>query len=86
MYWLAILMEPTVTEEVIKEIDECQVLLLLCLIVGATSVLLLNVLCIWSGLRCFDCLSASLSARTTATLRQVQCLESSSELFCFNGF
>ena len=46
MYWLAILMEPTVTEEVLKEIDECQVLLLLCLIDGATSVLLLNVLCI----------------------------------------
>ena len=44
MYWLAILMEPTVTEEVIKEIDESQVLLLLCLIDGATSVLLLNVL------------------------------------------
>ena len=45
MYWLAILMEPTVTEEVIKEIDGSQVLLLLCLIDGATSVLLLNVLC-----------------------------------------
>ena len=45
MYWLAILMEPTVTEEVLKEIDKCQVLLLLCLIDGATiSVLLLNVL------------------------------------------
>ena len=44
MYWLAILMEPTVTEEVFKEIDECQVLLLLCLIDGATSVLLSNVL------------------------------------------
>ena len=44
IYWLAILMEPTVTEEVFKEIDECQVLLLLCLIDGATSVLLLNVL------------------------------------------
>ena len=39
-----ILMEPTtVTEEVFKEIDESQVLLLLCLIDGATSVLLLNV-------------------------------------------
>ena len=74
MYWLAILMEPTVTEEAFKEIDECQVLLLLCLIDGAASVLLLNILCIWSGLRCFDCFSASLSARTTATLRQVQCL------------
>ena len=37
-------MEPTVTEEVFKEIDECQVLLLLCLIDGATSVLLSNVL------------------------------------------
>ena len=49
MYWLAILMEPTVTEEVFKEIDECQVLLLLCLIDGATSALLSNVLCIWSG-------------------------------------
>ena len=52
MYWLATLMEPTVTEEVFnKEIDEeCQVLLLLCLIDGAASVLLSNV---WSGLRCF---------------------------------
>ena len=37
-------MEPTVTEEVFKEIDERQVSLLLCLIDGATSVLLLNVL------------------------------------------
>ena len=46
MYWLAILMEPKVIEEVFKEIDEYQVLLLLCLIGGATSVLLLNVLCI----------------------------------------
>ena len=55
MYCLAILMEPTVTEEVIKEIDGSQALLLLCLIDGATSALLLNVLCIWSGLRCFDC-------------------------------
>ena len=44
MNWLAILMEPTVTEEVFKEIDECQVLLLLCLIDGAASVLLSNVL------------------------------------------
>ena len=82
MYWLATLTEPTVTEEVFKEIDKCQVLLLLCLIDGATSALLLNVLCIWSGLRCFDCFySASLSAQTTDTLRQVQCFESSSELF-----
>ena len=40
-------MEPTtVTEEVFKEIDECQVLLLLCLINGAASVLPLNVLSI----------------------------------------
>ena len=37
-------MEPTVTEEVFKEIDECHVLLLLCLIDGAASVLLSNVL------------------------------------------
>ena len=81
MYWLAILMEPTVTEEIFKEIDECQVLLLLCLIDGAASVLLSNTLCIWSGLRCFDRFRASLSARTTATLRQVQCFESSSEPF-----
>ena len=44
MYWLATLMEPTVTEEVFKEIDERQVSLVLCLIDGATSVLLLNVL------------------------------------------
>ena len=43
MYWLAILMEPTVTE-VFKEIDERQVSLVLCLIDGTTSVLLLNVL------------------------------------------
>ena len=34
----------TVIEEVFKQIDERQVLLLLCLIEGATSVLLLNVL------------------------------------------
>ena len=53
MYWLAILMEPTVTEEVIKEIDESQVLLLLCLIDGATSVLLLNVLCIMEWIKVF---------------------------------
>ena len=70
-----------ITEEVFKEIDGYQVSLLLCLIDGATSVLFLNVLCIWSGLRCFDCFSASLSAQTTATLRQVQCFESSSEPF-----
>ena len=44
MYWLAILMKPTVTEEVFKEIDERQVSLVLCLIDGTTSVLLLNVL------------------------------------------
>ena len=38
-------MEPTtVIEEVFKQIDERQVLLLLCLIDGATSVLLLSVL------------------------------------------
>ena len=38
-------MEPTtVTEEVFEEIDESQVLPLLCLIDGATSVLLLNVM------------------------------------------
>ena len=37
-------MEPTITFEVFKEIDERQVSLLLCLIDGATSVLLLNVL------------------------------------------
>ena len=53
MYWLAILMKPTVTEEVFKEIDECQVLLLLCLIDGATSVLLLNVLCIMEWITVF---------------------------------
>ena len=53
MYWLAILMEPTVTEEVLKEIDECQVLLLLCLIDGTTSVLLLNVLCIMEWITVF---------------------------------
>ena len=53
MYWLAILMEPTVTEEVFKEIDECQVSLLLCLIDGATSVLLLNVLCIMEWITVF---------------------------------
>ena len=46
-------MEPTVTEEVFKEIDECQVLLLLCLIDGATSVLLLNVLCIMEWITVF---------------------------------
>ena len=38
-------MEPTITFEVFKEIDERQVSLLLGLIDGATSVLLLNVLC-----------------------------------------
>ena len=37
-------MEPTITFEVFKEIDERQVSLLLCLIDGATSVLLSNVL------------------------------------------
>ena len=75
-------MAPTVTEEVFKEIDECQVLLLLCLIDGATSVLLLNVLCIMEWIKVFfDCFRASLSVRTTTTLRQVQCFESSSELF-----
>ena len=53
MYWLAILMEPTVTEEVFKEIDECQVLLLLCLINGAASVLPLNVLSILEWITVF---------------------------------
>ena len=53
MYWLAILMEPTVTEEVFKKMDECQVLLLLCLIDGATSALLLNVLSILEWITVF---------------------------------
>ena len=136
-------MEPTTVieevTEVLKEIDERQVSLVLCLIDGATSVLLLNVLwykvwvtvdgCYWpqvcpceiqwwsvcysawinqvvQGEVLIPCCwyfwlplkypgvdygvliasSASLSARTTATLRQVQCFESSSELFWFNGF
>ena len=57
------MMEPTVTE-VFKEIGERQVSL----------VLLIAFEVLWSGLWCFDCFSASLSARTTATLRQIQCL------------
>ena len=46
-------MEPTITFEVFKEIDERQVSLLLCLIDGATSVLLLNVLCIMEWIKVF---------------------------------
>ena len=69
-------MEPTTVieevTEVFKEIDERQVSLVLCLIDGATSVLLSNAL-EWIKVF-FDCFSASLSARTTATLREIQCL------------
>ena len=46
-------MEPTITFEVFKEIDERQVSHLLCLIDGATSVLLLNVLCIMEWITVF---------------------------------